>query len=278
MKKIFTLIMVAIATISLFAITPTEQNQKMDPTGHATELSNKKLQYHKQVAKHLGMDKLERKAMPTVTAEAKQLPTAMAKASKAQSEVINLNYDAFAAMMYYEVEGEWWIGLSCDDWSRPEYGHNLNLEWKAPMDNPCGTFTTEDFVYDYTHLTTPFSYGSIHFSEITMTLSHEQVNANLERYTLTATLVGEDGITYEVNAVHENIVPKAEVASVILDATITPGDVDFTLQGKNEELDITLVFRNPDIIGSYGMYMVSWDNSQIIYNGVTVDPREYFAL
>ena len=279
MKKIFTLLMTMVVTLSLMAIAPTELGKK-DPTGHATKMVEKKMQHHQDVAKVLQLNKLERKAMPKTTTEAKQLPATTAKAQRApqaQNEVTTLQYDAFAAMMYYEEDEEWWIGLSCDDWSRPEYGHNLNLEWKAPADNPCGTFTTEDFVYEYTHLTTPFSYGSIHFTDMTMTLAYEQVNANLERYTLTATLVGEDGITYEVNAVHENIVPKAEVASVILDATITPGDVDFTLQGKNEELDITLVFRNPDIIGSYGMYMVSWDNSQIIYNGVTVDPLSFKA-
>ena len=277
MKNFFTLLMATMVSLSMFAITPAELEKKTDPTGHATKLVEKRLQHKQDVAKVLQMNKLERKAMPKATTDSQQLPAALAPKAKAQNEAITLNYDAFAGMMYYEEEGQWWIGLSCDDWSRDEYGHNLNLEWNAPADNPCGTFTLVDFDYDYTHLTTPFSYGSIHFSEITMTLSHEKVNANLERYTLTATLVGVDGITYEVNAVHENIVPKAEVASVILDATITPGDVDFTLQGKNEELDITLVFRNPDIIGSYGMYMVSWDNSQIIYNGVTVDPLSFKA-
>ncbi len=280
MKKFLTLFMTTVVTLSLLAITPAEQSKKVDPTGHATELANKKLQHNKQVAKVLGMDKLERKAMPKANAEVEQLPVATAKAQRApqaQNEDIALNYDAFAAMKYYEEDGEWWIGLSCDDWSRPEYGHNLNLEWKAPMDNPCGTFTAEDFVYDYTHLTTPFSYGSIHFTDMTMTLTHEQVSANLERYTLTATLVGEDGNTYHVNAKHEEIIAKGLVEAYIEDATLTQDSWNFVVEGKNADLDLKLTINNSDVIGSYGLNMVDWENSEIAYKGATISPINFKA-
>ena len=233
MKKLFTLLMATVVALSMFAITPAELDKKVDPTGHATTLVEKHLQHKQDVARVLKMNKVERKAMPNATA-----PMA-----KAQNEVITLNYDGFAGMMNYG-DGDWWIGLSCDDFMRDEYGHNLSLEWYATDENPYGTFTTDDFLYDFTHLTTPFSYGSIHFTEITMTLTSEKVSANLERYVLDATLVGEDGNTYQVHATHENIVPKGEVASVILDATLTPGDWDFTLEGKNDDLDIQLVINN----------------------------------
>ena len=153
MKKFLSLFMAMVVTLSIMAAIPTEFGKKVDPTGHATKLMEKKLQHHQDVTKVLQLNKLERKAMPKINAE-KQLPAELAKAPQVQNEVITLNYDGFAGMQCYEEDGEWWIGLSCDDWSRPEYGHNLNLEWKAPADNPCGTFTTEDFVYDYTHLMT----------------------------------------------------------------------------------------------------------------------------
>ena len=180
-------------------------------------------------------------------------------------------------MRYYEEEEQWWIGLSCDDWSRSEYGHNLNLEWNAPADNPCGTFTTEDFDYDYTHLTTPFSYGSIHFSEITMTLSHEKVSANLERYILTATLVGEDGNTYHVNAKHEEIIAKGQVDIYIEDATLTQDGWTFIVEGKNADLDLKLVINNMDVIGTYGLNMVDWENTNIAYQGRPVSPISFKA-
>lgn len=262
-----------VVTLSMMAAIPAEFGKKVDPTGHATQLMEKKMQHHQHVAKVLHLNKLERKAIAKTNAE-KPLP----KAPQVQNDVITLNYDGFAGMQYYEAEGEWWIGLSCDDFSRPEYGHNLNLDWHAPADNPCGTFTTEDFVHDYTHLTTPFSYGSIQFSEMTMTLSLEKVSENLERYVLDATLVGEDGNTYVVHAVHENIVPKGEESSVILDATLTRGDLDFTLEGKNEDLDIKLVMNNSNVIGIYTMSLVNWDNSHIMYKGASISPISFKAV
>lgn len=269
MKKIFTFIMAMVVTLAMYAVTPNQSGQKVDPTGRATELADKKLQHNKQVARVLGMNKLERKATPA---------TKTAPVAKAQKEEITLNYDAFAGMMCYEDEGHWWIGLSCDDWSRSEYGHNLNLEWDAPADNPCGTFTLEDFDYEYTHLTTPFSYGSIHFSEITMTLSHEKVSANLERYTLTATLVGEDGNTYYVNAKHEEIIAKGQVEAYIEDATLTQEDMNFVVEGKNADLDLKLVVNNSDVIGTYGKNMIDWENSKIAYKGTTLSPISFKAI
>ncbi len=268
MKKFFTFFMAMVLTVSMYAVTP-QSGKKVDPTGRATELAEKKLNHNKQVAKVLGADRLERKAVPT---------TKEAPISKVQSEVITLNYDAFAGLMYYEEEEQWWIGLSCDDWSRTEYGHNLNLEFNAPANNPCGTFTTMDFDYDYTHLTTPFSYGSIHFSEITMTLSFKKISANLERYTLTATLVGEDGNTYTVNATHENIVSKGKVETYIEDATLTQEDLTFAVEGKNTDWDIKLVVDNSDVIGAYGKNMILWDQTKLAYKGTNLTPLSFKAI
>lgn len=276
MKKFFTLLMAATVALSMLA-TPAELNKKVDPTGHATRLVEKKMQHKQDVAKALQLNKLERKAA-TPTQEAKELPAEMAKAQKAQNEVITLNYDGFAGMQCYEEDGEWWIGLSCDDMSRPEYGHNLNLEWYAPANNPCGTFTTEDFVYDFTHLMTPFSYGSILFSEMTMTLSLEKVSDNLERYVLDATLVGEDGNTYVVHAVHENIVAKDSVDIYIEDATLTQEGMNFIVEGKNADLDLKLVVNNLDVIGTYGLNMIDWENTKIAYKGTNLAPISFKAV
>ena len=268
MKKIFTFFMAMVVTLSMYAVTPIQSGKKADPTGRATELASKKLQHTKQVAKALGLDKVERKAA---------VKTAPAKA-KAESEPIVLNYDGFAGMMCVDQElGEWWIGLGCDDWSRPEYGHNLQLEWFASPTDPCGTFTTEDFVYDFTHLMTPTGYGSLMFLEMNMTLTHEVVSANLERYTLNATLLGEDGNTYKVHAVHENVVAKGLVELYIENATLTQGDWNFTIEGKNDSLDLKLVVNNYDYVGTYNKDMIDWENSAISYKGVAVEPMTFKA-
>ena len=278
MKKFLSLFMAMVVTLSIMAAIPTEFGQKVDPTGHATKLMEKKLQHHQDVTKVLQINKLERKAISKTNAEEKQLPAELAKAPQVQNEVITLNYDGFAGMQYYEEDGEWWIGLSCDDMSRPEYGHNLNLEWYAPANNPCGTFTTEDFVYDFTHLMTPFSYGSIMFSEMTMTLSLEKVSDNLERYVLDATLVGEDGNTYVVHAVHENIVAKDKVDIYIEDATLTQEGMNFIVEGKNADLDLKLVVNNSDVIGTYGLNMIDWENTKIAYKGTNLAPISFKAV
>lgn len=272
MKKIFTFCMAMVVTLSICAVTPNQFGKKLDPSGRATELANKELKHHKQVAKVLGLDKFEGKTTPRTAPNAKKAP------AKAQKEVITLNYDAFAFIEYNSELGDWMIGLSCDDTTRFEYGHNLQLNWYASADNPCGTFTKEDFIYDLTHLLTPFSYGSIMFSEMSMTLTHETVNANLERYILEATLVSEDGDTYQVHAKHENIVAKGKVDIYIEDATLTQEGWTFTVEGNNADLDIKLVVDNYDIIGAYGKNMILWESSKIAYKGVTLSPISFKAV
>lgn len=272
MKKIFTLLMATLVTLSLMAITPAELG-KHDPTGHATKMVEKKLQHHQQVAKALGMNKVERKAAVKAT------PVAMTKAAQTENEVYTLNYDGFAGMECVDPElGTWWIGLGCDDWSRPEYGHNLQMQWHATAESPCGTFTTEDFEFDYTHMMTPTHLGSILFEEVTLTLTKEQVNAHLERYVLEATLVSEEGDTYIVHAVHENITPKAEVAVYIEDATMTQDMMSFTVEGQNEDLDFKLVVNNYEYVGVYGMGAIDWENSTIAYKGTAVAPITFKAI
>lgn len=264
--------MAMVVTLSMYAVIPHQLGEKVDPMGRATELANKQQAHRQQMAKALGLNQVERKA-------AKAAPEANKAPKKAQNEVITLNYDRFAGMECAEAElGEWWIGLSCDDWTRPEYGHNISLDWYAKGDNPCGTFTTEDFVADYTYMMTPTGYGSILFEEITMTLAKEVVSANLERYTLDATLVASDGNTYVVHAVHENIVPKANVDVYVENATITQAAMNFTLEGKNSELDLKLVVNNYELIGVYGMGAIDWDNSTIAYKGATLDPISFKAI
>ena len=271
MKKIFTFFMAMVVTLSMYAVTPNRLGKKVDPTGYATELANKKQAHHQQAAKALGLDQVERKAAKTT--EPSKAP------KKAKNEVITLNYDGFAGLMCVDAElGVWWIGMGCDDESRPEYGHNLQLQWHATANNPCGIFTTEDFEFDYTHLMTPTHLGSILFEEVTMTLSHEKVNANLERYVLEATLLSEEGDTYLVHAVHENIVAKSKVDIYIDNASMTQDAMSFTLEGKNADLYLKLVVKNYEYIGVYNMGAIDWDNTRITHKGSTITPISFKAV
>ena len=271
MKNIFTFFMAMVVTLSMYAVTPNRLGKKVDPTGYATELANKKQAHHQQAAKALGLDQVERKAAKAT--EPSKAP------KKAKNEVITLNYDGFAGLMCVDAElGVWWIGMGCDDESRPEYGHNLQLQWHATANNPCGIFTTEDFEFDYTHLMTPTHLGSILFEEVTMTLSHEKVNANLERYVLEATLLSEEGDTYLVHAVHENIVAKSKVDIYIDNASMTQDAMSFTLEGKNADLYLKLVVKNYEYIGVYNMGAIDWDNTRITHKGSTITPISFKAV
>ena len=272
MKKIFTLFMAMVVALSMYAVIPHQLGEKVDPTGRATELANKKQAHHQQLAKALGLDQVERKAA-NVAPATKKAP------KKAQNEVITLNYDGFAGLMCVDAElGVWWVGMGCDDESRPEYGHNLQLQWQATPNNPCGTFTTEVFEFDYTHLMTPTHLGSILFEEVTMTLTHEKVNANLERYVLEATLLSDEGDTYLVHAVHENIVAKSKVDIYIENATMTQEAMSFTLEGKDADLDLKLVVKNYEYIGIYNKGAIDWANSSITHKGATVTPISFKAI
>lgn len=272
MNKIFTLLLAMVVAASTMALPLVELGNKVDPTGRATELANKQQAHRQQMAKALGLNKVERTA-------AKVAPKANNAPKKAQKEVITLNYDAIAGMMCVDEElGIWWIGMGCDDESRPEYGHNLQMQYQATADSPCGTFTTEDFEFDYTHLMTPTHLGSILFEEVTMTLTHEKVNANLERYILEATLLSEEGDTYLVHAVHENIVAKSKVDIYIDNATMTQDAMTFTLEGKNADLDLKLVVRNYEYIGIYNKGAIDWANSNITHKGATVTPISFKAI
>ena len=124
MKKIFTFFMAMVVTLSMYAVTPIQSGKKADPTGRATELASKKLQHTKQVAKALGLDKVERKAA---------VKAAPAKA-KAESEPIVLNYDGFAGMMCVDQElGEWW---SEDVSVLESYGVKvISYSYDAPIEN-----------------------------------------------------------------------------------------------------------------------------------------------
>ena len=111
-----------------------------------------------------------------------------------------------------------------------------------------------------------------------MTLTHEKVNANLERYVLEATLLSDEGDTYLVHAVHENIVAKSKVDIYIENATMTQEAMSFTLEGKDADLDLKLVVKNYEYIGIYNKGAIDWANSNITHKGATVTPISFKAI
>ena len=62
------------------------------------------------------------------------------------------------------------------------------------------------------------------------------------------------------------------------DATMTQEAMRFTVEGKNDELDLKLVVNNTDLIGIYTMGAIDWANSAITYKGEAVAPITFKAI
>ena len=283
MKKIFTLFIMAVVAISMNAMPQKLTTINNGQVKQSTEINKERTAKLEKAVASVSQSKIERHALPQVqqTKQAQKLAPATKKhvAAKkaAQEDVVVLNFDGFAVgPMYYEETLDWYIAVQCLDESKPEYGWSARFDYFAPEDNFCGTFTTEDFDLDYSYMYSPYSYGSITYEDVTMTVSAEKVSETLSVVTLKATILGSDGVTYEVNAVQEMITPKAVVESSILDATIEQGEESFVLAGKNEELDLSLVVLNPEgVVGTY-QYVSYFDleNSHVIYNGTEITPMQ----
>lgn len=282
MKKIFTLFMATIMALSMQAL-PLNKKTIKGQVKQPTEMSQEKQSRMEQLVARLGQPTLERQeAERNVDAKMQKLAgvPAVGKAKVAQEEVVELTYDDFAfGPVYYEETADWTIILSTNDEYSPAYGLMFQFDWYAPADNCYGTFTTEDFSQDFTFLNTPYSMGSIFFTEIEMTLAAERVSDNLEVITLEATLKGgSDGFdeypTYKISVRKENIVAKSYVEIAIDDATLVENENGFVVAGKNADVDFAVAVANAyGIVGDYtNMSAYDLANTKMTYKGKEISP------
>ena len=188
---------------------------------------------------------------------------------------IRLTFDKFAKGPKYYSSGDWYVELiNDDDWE-------VYLNWEAPKTNYCGTFGTNDFLHDYSYIFTPDNRqnGGIHYKNITMTISIVEVNPALDSIVLDATILGTDGNTYIIHASQEVIKAKEVVTQSILDATLVEDYGSYTIAGKNDDLDISVVVMNDRITGIYPTIEdFDMTNSHIIYKGKQVTPLRMEAI
>ena len=152
-------------------------------------------------------------------------------------ETITLNFSSFTKEPKYYKSGDWYVALENEeDWE-------VFLNWKAPKNNYCGTFTHKDFLHDYSYIFTPENRenGGIHYDDITMTVSIVEVNPALDQIVIDATIQGDDGNTYIIHATHDVIKAKQTIDVTIMDAQIHSEDGQFTLFGNNEQMNVQLV-------------------------------------
>ena len=254
MKKIFTLLFMALLAMGLVA-TPTTQLKKLAPT--ATPAANQ------QRALRLINQDLTKRANPAAVAEQsfnKQHALGIKKATAAD---IVLNGDGFLVGPEYEAAaGEWYIALEAQ-------GYTFRLCWYGDEDNYCGTYTFDDMSMEYSwgwYQSSDLFY-EIYFSDVTMTIS-EKVVGSLKQIVLDATILDTNDRTYKLHSVHSAFTPKSTVESVLDNSTVTMDFGYYVLEGKNDNMSVKLGVISDIIEGEYTQASFDMNQTKIVYKGV----------
>jgi hypothetical protein len=278
MKKMFTLLMAIVVTMSVSAL---PLNLKIDKqqglAKHQTESSIKKQQHMEQL--RMVSPVMEKRQAVPADQVAKKAPAKngkkVAAATMEDIEFVELNYSSFAMGPEYSEDTEsWYIGLQCPDETQPEYGILIQLDWVAPADDYTGTFTTEDFTPDYTWVMTNYSNGFISLDSISMTISTTQ-GEHTESVVLDAVLIGSDGwdmYAFKVHAEQVNITPSEVVDVPMLNASIETNDNGFVLSANEADVELALSVQTWEIMGAYTQDNIDLEASTFVYQGQVITP------
>ena len=279
MKKIFTLLMAMVVAVSMSALPINLKTAaKQGLSKHQTENSIKKQQQLEKMSLVSSTMKT-RTAVPAdqvvKKAPAKKQGKKVTAANLDDVEFTELNYSSIAIGPEYNEDSEtWWLGLECPDMTKPEYGIMIQLDWAAPADDFTGSFTTEDFTYDFTWALTTDCYGFIQFDEINMTISTEK-GEHTETVILDATLIGTDGwnvYAFKVHAEQVKITPSEIVELPMLNATIETTEDGFVLAANESEVELSLPVQAWEIMGVYTLDNVNVEASNFVYQGNAITP------
>ena len=279
MKKIFTLLMAMVVAVSVSALPINLKTAaKQGLSKHQTENSIKKQQQLEKMSLVSSTMKT-RTAVPAdqvvKKAPAKKQGKKVTAANLDDVEFTELNYSSIAIGPEYNEDSEtWWLGLECPDMTKPEYGIMIQLDWAAPADDFTGSFTTEDFTYDFTWALTTDCYGFIQFDEINMTISTEK-GEHTETIILDATLIGTDGwnvYAFKVHAEQVKITPSEIVELPMLNATIETTEDGFVLAANEAEVELSLPVQAWEIMGVYTLDNVNVEASNFVYQGNAITP------
>ena len=279
MKKIFTLFMAMVVAVSVSALPINLKTAaKQGLSKHQTENSIKKQQQLEKM-NLVSSTMKTRTAVPAdqvvKKAPAKKQGKKVTAANMDDVEFTELNYSSIAIGPEYNEDSEtWWLGLECPDMTKPEYGIMIQLDWTAPADDFTGSFTTEDFTYDFTWALTTDCYGFIQFDEINMTISTEK-GEHTETVILDATLIGTDGwnvYAFKVHAEQVKITPSEIVELPMLNATIETTEDGFVLAANEAEVELSLPVQAWEIMGVYTLDNVNVEASNFVYQGNAITP------
>lgn len=274
MRKISLLFVATMLTLNVFALPQVKSNVTASQLQKQTPVFSSRDAKHYEKALQLATSP-ERQAL--LKQEPIPNPTQATSAPKnnAVKEEIVLNYDKISNLKYYSNTGDWFFSLQGEDKSKLEYYYYVKFDYFAPADDFCGTFTKEDFNLDYAFIVYN-QYSNILYDDITLTVSKE-VTGNSTKIFVQAKILGNDGNTYIVNCVHEDITPKTEIETVINDATFSKEDHRFIFAGTTDAMDLQLVVNSDHMVGSYDDSDIDFNTFQITVDGANITPLRVTA-
>jgi hypothetical protein len=194
--------------------------------------------------------------------------------SSATAQEIHLNFDYFTTGPKYYKSGDWYIVLENEeDWE-------VYLNFKAPKDDYTGSFTTKDFLDDYSYIFTPENRenGGIHYEDISMTISILEVNPALQQIVLDATILGDDGNTYIVHATHDVLNAKDEISLSFPNASLSQQDNSFVIAAQDADWNIALSLYGKQVIGAYtSLEHFDMAHTHFIYKADSISPLQLSA-
>ena len=258
MKKILTLVMALVVMATMYAV-PQNGLKKLDKVMSST----------KSKVESKRAERIEKLAALSMSNERHAIaPASVQAAAKAeQEEVVTLNFTALDELKYQTETKDWFLSMSCMDFDKPEFGYIVKLDYFAPADNYCGTFTYDNFDLTYSYMFTPDG-QTVTYDDVELTVTQTSTGKNKAQVNVIATILGNNGVTYKINCVHEIIVPAEKVETVIKDVVLTYNldEYNFTLAGKNDIMDINMLVRSNRVKGNHSN-TIDRANSQFIHNG-----------
>lgn len=280
MKKIFTLLLLALTAGNMVALPHVAQSTAIHKAQVQSLSPRKTAREEKFIQSAATVERCSRPingdADEHSIAPAAQLSDGCNVATRAAQATITLNFDKFSYFQYYPSSGDWFVSMSCNDPTKPEYGYVVKFDYFAPADNPWGTFTKEDFDMNYA-LIGINNETLVFYEDITLTMSQIQ-QGNMATIIAEATILGSDGNTYHVRCAEQTIRPIATYDLIINNATLNKGDQSFSVTGQNKDLNAKLVINQTKaILGSYDLSMIDLSTSRFVHQGKEISPMQISA-
>ena len=267
MKKIFTLLMVAVVSLCTVAQTTLTSKPQVLKSIMAKEHLSNTLQSLQQPARQ--------DAQRIAEKQTKEWTPATYNAAKAPAELTGLDttevhFTSFYDDPYFYEPCEWYFTLRNE-----RYQFNFDLINNTNPQSLAGTYTEKDMDEWFSWCMFPEANGDTHYYKTcTLTIQEEKVSENLIKYTLDALILATCGIGgpeygyFKVHAEHKIINATTKLDVALYNCSITPEEDRWSIYGKDNEVEVDLTFfTETGIDGYYSHKLLDDENSKIVHNG-----------